>query len=276
MRDKAPRSDGPASRFVARSIDLVESSRRRLPGDCILVALILVLVLPSVGTAPVDRPGTPINGVSSLIALTPDGATLLVVNPDSNSLTFVDTASNDVICELPVGADPRSVAVSPDGVKAFVANQGSDSLAVVDVPSRELAAQLSVGDRPVGAAVSPDGRFVAVAELGRDAVRLLDAVSGATTAVLPVGDRPHGLAFTPDSRRLLVTHLLSGDVSVLTIQPFRLFLPLITRGHAAGRTRVFADGPRMALVAAQTAPISTWAKVAPAPSVAANPGGTRP
>jgi YVTN family beta-propeller protein len=48
---------------------------------------------------------------SSAIAVTADGDTLLVVNPDSNSLTLVDTAGESVIAELPVGVDPRTVAV---------------------------------------------------------------------------------------------------------------------------------------------------------------------
>ena len=65
---------------------------------------------------------------SSAITITADGATLLVVNPDSNSLTLVDVASHSARAEVPVGVDPRSVAVSPDGSAAYVADQGSDRL----------------------------------------------------------------------------------------------------------------------------------------------------
>ena len=68
---------------------------------------------------------------SSAIAITADGTTLLVVNPDSHSLTVVDTASESVIAEISVGEDPRSVAVSPDSTVAYVANQGSDDVSVV-------------------------------------------------------------------------------------------------------------------------------------------------
>lgn len=60
---------------------------------------------------------------SSGIALTSDGATLLVLNPDSNSLTLVDTASHSIIAELLVGIDPRSVAVDDAGQRAYVANK---------------------------------------------------------------------------------------------------------------------------------------------------------
>jgi YVTN family beta-propeller protein len=41
--------------------------------------------------------------------ITMDGATLLVVNPDSNSLTLGDTATNTPLVEIPVGHAPRTV-----------------------------------------------------------------------------------------------------------------------------------------------------------------------
>jgi YVTN family beta-propeller protein len=238
---------------------------------------------------------------SSSIAISPDGATLLVVNPDSNSLTLADTISRSVVTELTVGVDPRSVAVSPDGATAYVTNQGSDSVSVIRLAARTVITEVAVGDRPVGVAVSPDGRFVAVAELGDDRVRFLDARSLFTLSVVGVADRPHGLAFTPDGRRLLVTHLLSGDVTVLPIQPFIAYLPLITlsqpaeytvrNAHHPFRISYFVSSiPRSATLApalrrAQRSAsagvedpqstIPTWPHVAPAPAIVVNATGTR-
>jgi YVTN family beta-propeller protein len=70
---------------------------------------------------------------SSAIALTSGGAMLLVVNPDSNSLTLVNTADHSVITEIPVGVDPRTVAVDDAGTRAYVANRGGDSVSVIDL-----------------------------------------------------------------------------------------------------------------------------------------------
>ncbi len=213
---------------------------------------------------------------SSSITLSPDGATLLVVNPDSNSLTLVDLGAPDTPDELSVGVDPRAVAVSPDGAAAYVANQGTDSLSVVDLTARGVAAEIPVGDRPVGLAASPDGRFVAVAELGDDRVRFLDAATLATLSTVAVADRPHGLAFTPDGHRLLVTHLLSGDVTVLTVRPFALYLPLILRSQStrhAIRDAQHVSSFKLQISAFSTVP--TWPNVAPAPAVLVNAAGTR-
>ena len=220
---------------------------------------------------------------SSAIAITSDGATLLVVNPDSNSLTLVNTTSSLVIAEVAVGVGPRAVAVSPGDARAYVANQGSDSLSMVDLATHDVA-QVAVGDRPAGVAVSPDGRFVAVAELGDDRARFLDATGLRTLSTVAVPDRPHGLAFTPDGQYLLVTHLLSGEVTVLNVQPITAYLPLVFNesqvsgygfqvlaepqlsNHSTGRSR---QSPH-SLVS-----IPTWPNVAPAPTVLVNAAGTR-
>jgi YVTN family beta-propeller protein len=219
---------------------------------------------------------------SAPIAITPDGATLLVVNPDSNSLTLVDTASRMVIKEIAVGIDPRSVAVHPNGETVFVANQGSNTLSVVDLDTQSAIASLSVGVRPVGVAVSPDGGIIAVAELGDDRVRLLDGLTLSTIADVAVADRPYGLAFTLDSRTLLVTHLLSGNVTLLTVQPYTAFLPFIPHQQttlnalptplSAPRTAYRESINRQELFQSQ---ITTWQKVAPAPAVVVNAAGTR-
>lgn len=238
--------------------------------------LLLPLRADPVGAEPVHPPRlTGSSRSSSVLALTPDGGILLVVNPDSNSLTFVSASSHTPLVELPVGVDPRSVAVSIDGLAAYVANQGSDTLSVVDLTSRQVSRDIPVGDRPVAVAVSPDGRLIAVAELGDDRVRLLNTEDGATVRLVSVPDRPCGLAFTPDGRRVLAAHLLSGEVSVLLVQAFKLYLPLVMRTSRAGDfglTLADLDVWTDDRIGGQ---IPTWPNVGPAPGVYVNESGTR-
>jgi YVTN family beta-propeller protein len=229
---------------------------------------------------PNSRAG-PAQRSSANLALAVNGTTLLVINPDSNSLTVVDTASKAVITEIPVGVDPRSVAVLPGGSLAYIANQGSDTLSVVDLALASVIDTVVVGDRPVGVAVSPDGRFVAVAELGDDRVRLIEAATLRTLSVIVVADRPYGLAFTPDGRRLLVTHLLSGDVTVFAVHPYSVFLPLVERSteyairNTGSALRIADPGKPQSSLGILHSSIPTWPNVAPAPAVIVNHSGTR-
>ena len=234
---------------------------------------------------------------SSPITITPDGDTLLVANPDSNTVTLVDTLSGAVIAEVPVGIDPRSVAVSLTGEQAFVANQGSDSLSVIDITAHVVAETISVGHQPVGVAVSPAGDLVALAERGDDTVRLLVTTSLETVALLPVADRPYGLVFTPDGHRLLVTHLLRGEVTLITLYSYAAFLPSIALDSHPTRAEFASPGP-LATKIASTKPtaltieqrstpanpkfpsyilqsiIPTWENIAPAPAGIINSTGT--
>src|ERR1035438_5835078 len=59
------------------------------------------------------RAATPVS--SSAIALSPDAATVFLVNSDSNSVSSIDTLADQKLAETTVGNDPRSLAISPDG-----------------------------------------------------------------------------------------------------------------------------------------------------------------
>ncbi|MBN1202778.1 MAG: beta-propeller fold lactonase family protein [Anaerolineae bacterium] len=189
---------------------------------------------------------------SSALAITADGQWVIAVNPDSNSVTMLDTTTH-AVTEIPVGIDPRAVTVEthPAASRAYIANQGSDSVSVLDLTTRTITNEIAVGDRPVGVVLSPDGTQLYVAELGDDSVRVIDTATLTTHEIFTVADRPYGLAITPDGTRLLVTHLLSGEVT------------LITRPPDAAANHVI------------TATIATWANVAPAPTVITNHSGTR-
>lgn len=210
---------------------------------------------------------------ASSIAITPDGECLIVVNPDSNTVSLVDTVTLTVRAEIPVGVNPINVAVAPDGALAYVANQGSNSLSLVDIEAGTVLGAIGVGNRPAGIAVSPSGELLAVAELGDDRVRLLNLPDLDTVSVLSTTDRPQGLAFTPDGRRLLITHLLSGDVTILPMMIYHTYLPLVS-GSQTGiiETQNPPFSPSQESVAAS---IPTWLNVAPAPAVIINSTGTR-
>ena len=236
-----------------------------------LLALVVCASLPgtAVSTSQVGRHS------SSAIAITADGTTLLVVNPDSNSLTLVDAASHVVVAELAVGVDPRTVAVDDVGQRAYVANRGSDSVSVVDLATNQVVTQVSVGRQPYGVVVSPDGDWLCVAEQGADQVRVLDAATLASLSVHPTTDRPSGLALDDDGTTLYVTHSLGNAITVLSIYPHHLYFPLIlvdweTGDLVAGEMASFADQ----LSISQSVTIPLWPDSNLVQSIVLSPDGS--
>ncbi len=214
---------------------------------------------------------------SSAVTITNDGLLVVTVNPDSNTLSLIDAITLEFIAEIPVGVGPRSVVVAPDNNLAYVVNQGSDTLSIVDLREQTVIETISSGNRPVGVVLSPDGRFLAIAELGDDTIRFLDTATLTTLSVRTVPDRPHGLTFTPDGRFLLITHLLNGRVTILSVQPYRQFLPIISNPYSVSDGEASRAESRP-LITADSSPISeisTWPNVAPAPAVIVNAAGTR-
>jgi YVTN family beta-propeller protein len=179
------------------------------------------------------------------LAVTSDGSTLVVVNPDSNTVTLVALDTREVIEEVPVGVHPVAVALHPSKPLAYVANHEADSISILDLGSRSVVATLPVDDRPAGVAIREQGDLLAVAEYGADTVRLLDLSTFETVVSISVIDRPYAVAFTPQGETLLVTHLLSGTITLIQMNDYA------------------------------SSTVSTWANVAPAPGVTIDGEGSR-
>jgi YVTN family beta-propeller protein len=204
---------------------------------------------------------------SSAMAITGDGQTLLVVNPDSGSLSIVDLGQPPAVTEVPVGADPRTVAVSDDNARAYTANRAGNSVSAVDLATRQVVAEIPVGARPYGVIASPDGRTLYVSEQGDDRLAILDTVTLAKIGSFPLPDRPSGLAISDDGQALYITHLLSRTITRLTLPIPKTYLPLIKRpGGIMYRAGVAGGG---------SSSIDLWSSSNLVQSIVIAPGGER-
>ncbi|HEB60586.1 MAG TPA: phosphoesterase, partial [Phycisphaeraceae bacterium] len=78
------------------------------------------------------------------LALHPGGKVLYVANANSDTVSFIDTETNEVIKtlvvrpdeRLPFGSMPNGVAVSEDGKMLYVSNAGNNALAVVKLSGK--------------------------------------------------------------------------------------------------------------------------------------------
>jgi YVTN family beta-propeller protein len=154
---------------------------------------------------------------SSAIAITSDGLTVLVVNPDSNSLSLLDTARLEVVAEIEVGLDPRTVSVDVLGKVAATTNRRSGTISVIDMEGRELVGEVEVGGIPWGVVLSQDGSRAYVACEANDWIVIVDLEEMEIVSRIDVESRPNGLALSRDGYTLYVTHLLTARVSAIDI-----------------------------------------------------------
>ncbi len=139
---------------------------------------------------------------SSPIALSPDNAVLVTVNPDANSLSIFSVLPTPAkLTELVVGGDPQSVAVHPNGGTAYVANARDGTVSVVDLVAHTVGPPIGVGAEPLGVAISPNGTRLYVANASSNTLSVIDTAAKTvidTVDLAPFGTSPRAVAVTND------------------------------------------------------------------------------
>jgi YVTN family beta-propeller protein len=89
----------------------------------------------------------------------PDHRTLAVVSIGSNSVTFIDTATNGVKHVTYVGRSPHEAFFTPDGKEVWVTVRGENYVAVLDGATYEERTRIAVPNGPGMQIFSPDGKY---------------------------------------------------------------------------------------------------------------------
>ena len=93
------------------------------------------------------------------MGFSPDSKTLAVVSIGSNSVTFIDTATNAVKHTTYVGRSPHEAFFTPDGSEVWVTVRGEDYIAVLDPTTYEERRRIKVPNGPGMQIFSPDGKY---------------------------------------------------------------------------------------------------------------------
>src|SRR3954465_5780579 len=93
------------------------------------------------------------------MGFSPDRKTIAVVSIGSNSVTFIDTATNAVKRTTYVGRSPHEAFFTPDGKEVWVTVRGEDYVAVLDGHSFEEKLHIKVPAGPGMQIFSPDGKY---------------------------------------------------------------------------------------------------------------------
>jgi YVTN family beta-propeller protein len=93
------------------------------------------------------------------MGFSPDHRTIAVVSIGSNSVTFIDTATNTVKHTTYVGRSPHEAFFTPDGKEVWVTIRGEDYIAVLDGKTFDETSRIKVPAGPGMQIFSPDGKY---------------------------------------------------------------------------------------------------------------------
>jgi YVTN family beta-propeller protein len=150
----------------------------------------------------------------------PDRRMLAVVSIGSNSVTFVDTATNAVTHTTYVGRSPHEVFYTPDGKEVWVTVRGENYVSVIDAATFQEKTRIVTPSGPGMQIFSPDGKYGYIcSSFNPETV----VVSVATHEI--VGrvkqDSPFcpNIAATPDGHQVWLTLKDVGKVMVFDAEP---------------------------------------------------------
>ena len=89
------------------------------------------------------------------MGFSPDHRTLLVVSIGSNSVSFIDTASNTVKHVTYVGRSPHEAFFTPDGKEVWVSVRGENYIAILDGQTYREKSRIEVPNGPGMTIFSP-------------------------------------------------------------------------------------------------------------------------
>jgi YVTN family beta-propeller protein len=93
------------------------------------------------------------------MGFSPDHRTLVVISVGSNSVSFIDTATNVVKHVSYVGRSPHEAFFTPSGGEVWVSVRGENYLAVLDGKTYEEKSRITVPNGPGMTIFSPDGKY---------------------------------------------------------------------------------------------------------------------
>ncbi|UCF09922.1 MAG: YncE family protein [Candidatus Bipolaricaulota bacterium] len=159
--------------------------------------------------------------LSHMLAPTPDWRRLYVPNLGSNTLSVLNTETDEIEKHIVVGRKPEGVAVHPSGAFLYVANQDEDNVFALSAEHHGIVARHPVGKTPVRLVFSPDGRYAFTANRESHDVSVIDTERHWEIKRIPVGRWPGGIVFDPTGTRAYVANNKTNDVSVIDVQSLR-------------------------------------------------------
>ena len=94
-----------------------------------------------------------------------------------------NTATGEIVKDIPVGPIPRAIAFTPDGTRAYVSNFGANTVSVLDAIGGTFLESLTVGASPWGMAMTPQG-VAYVANFGDGTVSAIDTTTNNVTSLV--------------------------------------------------------------------------------------------
>ena len=148
------------------------------------------------------------------LGFSPDHKTLIAISNGSNSVTFIETASNKVKGKTYIGRSPHEGFFTADGKEVWVVVRGENYISVIDPNTYKETGRIETAPGPGMVLFHPNKKLAFVVSSLTPEVDVIDVASRKIMKRIPVTS-PFSpfLQFTPDSKEMWMTHKDVGKVT---------------------------------------------------------------
>lgn len=162
------------------------------------------------------------------LGFSPDHHTIVAVSIATNSVSFIDTATNVVKGVAYVGRAPHEAFFTPDGKEVWVSVRGDSYVSILDAATFKETRRITVADGPGMVRFRADGKIAFVVSSFTAEVDAVDTKTYAIVARIPVAS-----PFSPNldlcaDDQLWMTHKDVGKVTVIDARAFTVLSVLDT------------------------------------------------
>ena len=177
------------------------------------------------------------------LGITDDGKKLIVATRENESISVIDTATGEVLQQIPVGKNPEFVRIrgnfafissepsakggpppKPGSAEAKAEEEDDDEekipakIAVVDLVKGEKIRDITGGPETEGIEFSADGKNIVITNEADNTITVHNIESGELVKTISThehGDRPRGIKVSPDGNTYLATLEYGNNFMVL-------------------------------------------------------------
>ena len=150
----------------------------------------------------------------------PDHKTLAVVSIGSNSVTFIETATNTVKHVMYVGRSPHEAFFTPDGKEVWITVRGENYISVLDTKNFTERTRIVTPNGPGMQIFSPDGKYGYICSSFNPETDVVSVADHKIVAKVKQ-ESPFcpNIAATPDGKQVWFTLKDTGKTQVFDAKP---------------------------------------------------------
>jgi PQQ-dependent catabolism-associated beta-propeller protein len=173
---------------------------------------------------------------------------IFVTNERSDSISVIDSKTNQIETTVEVGKRPRGIGFSPDHSELYVAVSDENAIAVVDPKTLQVLRKFEAGSDPETFAVHPNGNIYISNEDDAKAT-VINPKTGEHLAEIKVGLEPEGVAVSPDGSKVIILSESTNMLHVISIPDHKITDNILV--GARPRSVTFSQNGELAYTAAE-------------------------